>query len=109
MSTTCSLPDDTTVQISCTQVEVLPNFTMTNFALQNKGCKYNPVDLNNSHSHQAYYTALSCSASAAGTLSLQGFDCKKITGGASDALHQELHSLELLDHITICLISQSFW
>ena len=32
---------------------------------------------------------------------LQGFDCKEITGGASGALHQEIHSLELLDHITM--------
>ena len=69
-------------------MEVLSNFTMTDFALQGKGHKYNPVDLNNSRSHQAYYTALLHSASAAGTLILQGFNCKKITGGASGASSQ---------------------
>jgi hypothetical protein len=98
--TVCFLPDDTNVTISRSQVEVLPNFAMTDYASQGKTRNFNVVDLNNSRSHQAYYTALSRSASAAGTLILQGFDCKKITGGASGALRQEFRALELLDHIT---------
>ncbi|KAF8882796.1 hypothetical protein BD779DRAFT_1381589, partial [Infundibulicybe gibba] len=84
----CSLPDDTTISISRSQVEVLPNFSMTDYASQGKTRIYNVVDLNNSRSHQSYYTALSRSASAAGTIILQGFDAKKITGGASGALRQ---------------------
>ncbi|KAK0421549.1 hypothetical protein EV421DRAFT_1726886 [Armillaria borealis] len=55
----CSLLDDTTLRINRNQVEVLPNFAMTNFSLQGKTHPFNPVDLNNCHSHQSYYTALS--------------------------------------------------
>ena len=56
---TCHLADDTKVSITQSQVEVLPNFAMTDFASQGKTRPYNPVDLNNCRSHQAYYTALS--------------------------------------------------
>jgi len=73
---------------------------MTDFASQGKTRPFNPVDLNNCRSHQAYYTALSRSASAAGTIILQGFDARKITGKASGALRQEFRDLELLDEIT---------
>lgn len=90
------------IMFLCSQVEVLPNFTITDYASQGKTRKFNVVDLNNSHLHQGYYMALSRSTSAAGMLILQGFDCKKITGGASGVLHQEFCALELLDHIT-CL------
>jgi hypothetical protein len=83
---TCKLPDGNKVSISRSQVEVLPNFAMTDFASQGKTRPYNPVDLNNCRSHQAYYTALSRSSTAKGTIILQGFDSKKITGRASGAL-----------------------
>ncbi|KAF8225765.1 hypothetical protein L208DRAFT_1305000 [Tricholoma matsutake] len=46
------------------------------------------------------FTALSRSTSATGTVILQGFDAKKITGGASGALCQEFRELELLDNST---------
>ena len=59
---------------------------MTDFTSQGKTRPYNPVDLNNCRSHQAYYTALYCSSTADGTVILQGFDTKKITGKASGAL-----------------------
>ena len=97
---TCTLPDDSRITILRSQVEVLPNFAMTDFASQGKTRPFNPVDLNNCRSHQAYYTALSRSATAAGTIILQGFDPKKITGKASGALRQEYRDLELLDEIT---------
>jgi hypothetical protein len=42
---------------------------------------------------------LSRSSSAAGTIIIQGFDAKKITGGCSGALRQEFRELELLDEI----------
>ena len=80
---------------------MIPNFAMTDYASQGKTRKQNIVDLNNSHSHQAYYTTLSQSSTADGTLILQGFDEKKITGGASGALRQEFRVLELLDYITL--------
>jgi len=65
----------------------------------NRILRNNVVDLNNSRLHQSYYTALSRSASAAGTIILQGFDARKITGGASGALRQEFRELEILDDI----------
>ena len=99
-STLCYLPDDSDTQISRSQVDVMPNFSMTDYASQGKTRVYNVVDLNNSRTHQAYYTALSRSASAAGTLIIQGFENKMITGGATGALRQEFQSLELLDHMT---------
>ena len=58
-SISCKLPDGAKVSISRSQVEVLPNFAMTDFASQGKTRPENPVDLNNCRSHQAYYTALS--------------------------------------------------
>jgi hypothetical protein len=96
----CSLQDDTQVNINRNQVEVLPNFSMTDYASQGKTRQYNVVDLHNSRTHYAYYTALSRSASAAGTCILQGFDSRKITGGSSGSLRQEFRELELLDDIT---------
>jgi hypothetical protein len=97
---TCKLPDGSSISLSRSQVEVLPNFAMTDFASQGKTRPFNPVDLNNCRSHQAYYTALSRSSTADGTVILQGFDIKKITGKASGALRQEFRNLELLDEIT---------
>ena len=75
---TCHLPDESKISISRSQIEILPNFAMTDFASQGKTRPYNPVDLNNCRSHQAYYTALSRSSSADGTIIIQGFDSKKI-------------------------------
>ncbi|KAF8802162.1 hypothetical protein BYT27DRAFT_7113019 [Phlegmacium glaucopus] len=94
------LPDDRKVPISRTQLEVLVNFAMTDFASQGKTQPENVVDLNNLQTHQAYYTALSRSSTAKGTLILQGFDPKKITGRCSGALRQEFRELEILDEIT---------
>ena len=67
VSTVCFLPDDSSIKVSRKQVEVLPNFSMTDYSSQGKTRPYNVVDLNNSRLHQSYYTALSRSASAAGT------------------------------------------
>ena len=95
-----TLPSGDKCYIQRKQVEVLPNFAMTDFASQGKTCIHNVADLYNLSSHQAYYTALSRSASAAGTLIVQGFDARKVTGGCSGALRQEFRELELLDTIT---------
>ena len=97
---TAILPDDSTIAIQRGQVEILINFAMTDFASQGKTRPYNVVDLNNLTTHQAYYTALSRSASADGTIILQGFDSSKITGRASGALRQEFRELEILDDMT---------
>ena len=95
-----ALLKDAAVQISRTQVEVLVNFSMTDFGSQGKTRPNNVVDLNNLLTHQSYYTALSRSATAKGTIILQGFDPHKITGYASGSLRQEFRELELLDEIT---------
>ena len=97
-----TLPSDERYYISGTQVEVLVNFAMTDFASQGKTQPFNVADLNNLSTHQAYYTALSRSATAAGTMILQGFDVRNITGGCSGTLRQEFRELELLDEITLC-------
>ena len=94
------LPNDEKYYVARTQVEVLVNFAMTDFASQGKTRPYNTSDLNNLRSHQSYYTALSRSATAEGTLILQGFDPRQIVGGCSGALRQEFRELELLDNIT---------
>ncbi|KAF8220101.1 hypothetical protein L208DRAFT_1335754 [Tricholoma matsutake] len=73
---------------------------MTDYASQGKTRPLNVVDLSYSRSHQAYYTALSRSSTTAGTLILTGFYPHKITGGASGALRQDFHELEILDNIT---------
>ena len=99
VGTVCFLPDDSSIRLSRKQVEVLPNFSMTDFSSQGKTRPYYVVDLNNSRIHQSYYTALSRSSSAAGTVILQGFDARKIMSGASGALCQEFRELELLDDI----------
>ena len=99
-NTQCLLPNDATVNISRSQVEILPNFAITDYTSQGKTRINNPTDLSSARSHQSYYTALSRSASAAGTVILQGFDTYKITGGASGALRQEFREIEMLDDIT---------
>ena len=58
-SVECYLPDDSSILISRTQVEVIPNFAMTDFASQGKTRPHNVVDLNNLSCYQAYYVALS--------------------------------------------------
>jgi hypothetical protein len=96
----CFLADDTVIDINRSQVLLLPNFGMTDFAAQGKTRPDNPVDLNNCPHHQSVYTCLSRSSSAAGTIIVQGFDQKKISSGTTGFLRQELRELELLDEIT---------
>ena len=100
VTTTCHLPDDSSIAVSHSHPDVLPNFAMTDFASQGKTRKNNVVDLRYSRSHQGYYTPLSRGTSAAGTLILGGFHLSKITGGASGALRQEFRELKLLDDTT---------
>jgi len=100
VATTCFLPDNSPLEILCSQPDVLPNFAMTDFASQGKTQVNNVVDLRYIQSHQGYYTSLSRGTSAAGTLILGGFHPSKITEGASGALRQEFCKLELLDEIT---------
>ncbi len=105
---TCYLADDSSININRSQVEIIPNFAMTDYCSQGKTRPVNLVDLTNCRSHQSYYTALSRSASAEGTAILPdytnprlfAFDPRKIQGGCLGHLRQEFRELEMLDHIT---------
>jgi hypothetical protein len=57
--TSCQLIDDTSLTISRSQIEALPNFAMTDYASQGKTRERNVVDLGETRTHQGYYTALS--------------------------------------------------
>jgi hypothetical protein len=100
VSTTCRLKDDQLRKVDRLQVPILPNFSMTDYASQGKTRENNVVDLTHCKTHQSYYTALSRSATAAGTLIVQSFSPSPIVGGISGWLRQEFRELELLDEIT---------
>jgi hypothetical protein len=53
VTTSCRLPDDSTLSISRSQVEVLPNFAMTDYASQGKTRPYNVVDLSQARTIKA--------------------------------------------------------
>src|SRR6267154_546743 len=99
-STKCIFSSDLKEYIHRSQVWVLPNFSMTDYTSQGKTRPQNPVDLSNCRSHQSYYTCLSRSATASGTVIVQSFSPRLITCGASGYLRQEFRELELLNEIT---------
>jgi len=96
----CTMKSDQIRKVEREQVCLLPNFSMTDYGSQGKTRLYNPVDLQHSNTHQSYYTCLSRSATAEGTLIIQSLQPNVITGGCSGWLRQEFHNLELLDEIT---------
>jgi hypothetical protein len=96
----CVFPSDFKETIERQQVWVLPNFAMTAHAAQEKTRHHNVVHLNSCFSHMSYYSSLSRSATAAGTVIIQGFDSKVITRGCSGYLRQEFQELEILDDLT---------
>ncbi|KDQ25378.1 hypothetical protein PLEOSDRAFT_1011016, partial [Pleurotus ostreatus PC15] len=104
-SVTCVLPNGTTVSLRRSQVPILPNFAMTDYASQGKTRKFNVVDLHNCKNHLSFYTCLSRSTSAENTILIQGFDEGKITGGKMvKYLRAELRELEMLDNINKYLL-----
>jgi hypothetical protein len=96
----CSLPNDYEINIIRQQINVLPNFSMTDFASQGKTRPKNPVNLSHCRSFQSIYTCLSRSSSAAGTLIIRGFNSSKVTRGLPGHLRQEFRELYLLNDIT---------
>ena len=96
----CRARSDQTLQIKRQQVPVLLNFAMTDYASQGKGREDNVVDPGYCRDHHSYYTALSRSSSAAGTVLIQDFSADKITCGISRWLRQEFRELNILDEIT---------
>ena len=99
-SVTCTFPSGVSIPVYRSQVPVLPNFAMTVYSSQGKTRPNNVVILNSCRDHLSYYTALSRSSTAEGTVIIQGFNPKKITCGASGYLRQEFHELELMDEIS---------
>jgi hypothetical protein len=97
---TCVFPSDLKESIERQQVNVLPNFAMTDYASQGKSKDFNVVHLSSCHSHMSYYTCLSRSTSAAGTIIMQGFEPSIITRGCSGYLRQEFREHEILDDLT---------
>jgi hypothetical protein len=85
----CSLPNDCEMNVIRQQVNVLPNFSMTDYASQGKTRPQNPVNLSHCRNFQSIYTCLSRSSSAAGTLIIQGFNAAKVTKGLPGHLRQE--------------------
>ncbi len=97
---TCIFPSDLKESIERQQVNVLPNFAMTDYGSQGKSKDFNVVHLGSCYSHMSYYTCLSRSTSAAGTIIMQGFEPSIITRGCSGYLRQEFREHEILDDIT---------
>ena len=100
INVTCELLDGKKYNIQRTQIPVIPNFAMTDYASQGRTRPFNVVDLQNCKSHHSIYTCLSRGTSFEGTILLQGFDINKLVGGISGRLRQEFRELELLDEIT---------
>lgn len=96
----CILIGDRVVDITRTQVPVIPNFAMTNYCSQGCTCQSNVVELSRCRTHQSVYTVLSRCQSLEGTMILEDFSSCKITGGASGDLRRELHELDILDFLT---------
>ncbi|KAI0338080.1 hypothetical protein BDW22DRAFT_1303184, partial [Trametopsis cervina] len=85
----CTLPSDSYMRVSRTQVQLLPNFSMTDYASQGRTRHQNVVHLEHCRGFQSIYTCLSRSSSLQGTLILGPLDPSKITGGLTGALRHE--------------------
>ena len=96
----CTLPNDYEINITRQQINVLPNFSITDYGSQGRTRIKNPVNLSHCRNFQSIYTCLSRSSSSAGTLILQGFNPKKITKGLPGHLRQEFRELHVLNDIT---------
>jgi hypothetical protein len=99
-SIVCVTPSELALKINRSQVPILPNFAMTDYASQGKTRPANVIDLSSCRDHLSYYTCLSRGSTAEGTVIVQGFSEYKIMCGASGYLQQEFRELELLDQIT---------
>ena len=96
----CHLPNDYEMDVIRQQINVLPNFSMTDYASQGKTRPKNPVNLSHCKNFQSIYTCLSRSSSAAGTLIIRGFNSTKVTKGMPGHLWQEFRELHVLNTIT---------
>ena len=102
-SVKCTFPNGVSIPVRRSQVHVLPNFAMTVYSSQGKTRPNNVVILNSCRDHLSYYTALSRSSTAEGTVVIQDFNLSKITCGASGYLRQEFRV-----GIGLCNLSHGF-
>ncbi|KAJ3551910.1 hypothetical protein NM688_g4438 [Phlebia brevispora] len=96
----CRMPHGKSVPVVRRQVEVLPDFSMTDFNSQGHTRPWNPVDLSQCYTQQSIYTALSRGTSLEGTLILSDFDDRRIRRGLSKDLLREFRELEILNDCT---------
>ncbi|KAF9051697.1 hypothetical protein BJ165DRAFT_1325679, partial [Panaeolus papilionaceus] len=82
------LPSDRVIRISRTQVPILPNFGMTDYASQGKGRAINVVDVARCRTFHGVYTCLSRGLTLDGTLIVRSFSHSQVTGELDGALRQ---------------------
>ncbi|KAJ3474768.1 hypothetical protein NLI96_g12263 [Meripilus lineatus] len=82
------------------QVELLPNFAMSDYCSQGRTRPYNVVDLSTCRLHQSIYTCLSRASSLEGTVIIREFSDRLLTCRASSDLRKEFRELEILDYLT---------
>ena len=97
---TCTLKSGIKIIVQRQQILVLPNFAMTDYTSQGKTRDKNVIDLSRCRNHLSYYTCLSRSSNAKGTILLTEPDANKITKGISGYLRQEFRELHILDEVT---------
>ena len=96
----CTLKSGVKIRVQRQQILVLPNFAMTDYGSQGKTRDKNIIHPSRCRNHQSYYTCLSRSSNAKGTILLAEPDANKITKGISGNLRQEFRELHVLDEIT---------
>ena len=79
----CQLPNGDVQTICREQINVLPNFAMTDYASQGRTRLNNVLDLMGCSSHLLYYTCFSHSSTVSGTVVIKGFNPGIIQGGVS--------------------------
>ncbi|KAI0087679.1 hypothetical protein BDY19DRAFT_892557 [Irpex rosettiformis] len=97
---TVKVDRDMSLRISRSQVQVLPNFAMTDFACQGRTRPFNVVDLRDCKTHMSLYTVLSRGCSLCGTLILYPFDVAPACNGMHADLLREFRELEILAAVT---------
>ena len=89
-----------TISFRRSQIPILVNFGMTDYASQGRTRPFNVVDPRHCRSTQSLYTCLSRGASLSGLLLLGRLDVNKLTRGLNGHLREELNELEILADIT---------
>lgn len=88
------------IRVCRSQVPIVPNFGITDYASQGKTRPSNIVDITDCRTSMACYVALSRGTSAERTAILRPFSSAKLTSKISGYLRQEFRELELLDEVT---------